>query len=57
MGHDVLSDLDRGKVEQYMELCKASGGGVVVDLNSGAVIAVGMGTVELTNNPLHWWIW
>ena len=38
-----------------MELCQASGGGVVVDPYTGAVIAAGMGTVVLTNNSLHWW--
>lgn len=53
VGHDMWTDLARGRVEQYMELCQASGGGVVVDPNTGAVIAAGMGTVELTNHPLH----
>ena len=49
----MWTDLARRKVDQYIELCQASGGCVVVDPNTGAVIAAGMDTVELTNHPLH----
>jgi len=53
VGHDMWTDLARGRTEQYMEACQASGGGVVVDPNTGSVIAAGVGTVGLTGHPLH----
>ena len=52
-GHDMWSDLVRGRIEEYIETCQASGGGVVVDPTHGAVIATGMGTTNLTKHPLH----
>jgi len=51
--HDMWSDLSRGRIEEYMTACQDSGGGVVVDPTTGAVVAAGVGTVKETNHPLH----
>eukprot|EP00092_Neocalanus_flemingeri_P104780 GFUD01134253.1.p1 GENE.GFUD01134253.1~~GFUD01134253.1.p1 ORF type:complete len:388 (-),score=106.77 GFUD01134253.1:104-1267(-) len=52
-GHDMWSDLIRGRMERYMDMCQARGGGVVVDPSHGGVIASGHGTTSMTSHPLH----
>jgi len=51
--HDMWSELTRARLESYIELCQANQGGVVVDPNTGAVVAAGVGTVHDTTHPLH----
>jgi len=53
IGHDMWSDTARARIQEYMEICQESGGGMVVDPLTGAVVATGVGTVNLTTHPLH----
>jgi len=52
-GHDMWSNLSRCRIEGYMTACQDSGGGVVVDPSTGAVVAAGAGTVIETCHPLQ----
>jgi len=52
-GHDMWADMARSRMEQYVEVCRTSGGGVVVDPSHGGIIATGLGTTKITSHPLH----
>jgi len=54
VNHDMWSELSRARIESYMEICRESQGGMVVDPNTGAVVAECVRSIkDNSTHPLH----